>query len=62
MKALIVNKNDLKFNIDKIKEEAKKTKTKVIAVVKGNGYGLDLVTYAKFLIDQGIEILAVADV
>lgn len=62
MKALIVNKSDLKYNIDKIKEEAKKTETKVIAVIKGNGYGLDLITYAKFLIDQGIEILAVADV
>ncbi len=62
MKELIVNKNDLKFNIEKIKEEAKKTETRVIAVVKGNGYGLDLLTYSKFLINQGIEILAVADV
>ena len=60
MKALLINKEDLKHNINIIKEEAKKTETKIIAVVKGNGYGLDLVEYSKFLIDNGIEILAVA--
>lgn len=60
MKALLINKNDLKHNINVIKEQAKKTETKVIAVVKGNGYGLGLVEYSKFLIDNGIEMLAVA--
>lgn len=60
MKALLINKEDLKHNINVIKEEAKKTETKIIAVVKGNGYGLDLVEYAKILIDNGIETLAVA--
>lgn len=62
MKALIINKDDLKHNINKIKEEAKKSETKIIAVVKGNGYGLGLIEYSKFLIDQGIELLAVATV
>lgn len=60
MKALLINKEDLKHNINVIKEEAKKTETKIIAVVKGNGYGLDLVEYSKILIDNGIETLAVA--
>ena len=62
MKALIINKEDLKHNINQIKEHAKKSETKLIAVVKGNGYGLGLVEYSKFLIDQGIEMLAVASV
>lgn len=60
MKSLIINKQDLKHNINVIKEKAKETETKVIAVVKGNGYGLGLVEYAKFLIDNGIELLAVS--
>lgn len=60
MKALLINKKDLKHNINVIKEKAKKTETKVIAVVKGNGYGLGLIEYSKFLIDNGISMLAVA--
>ena len=62
MKALIINKEDLKHNINKIKEHAKTSETKLIAVVKGNGYGLGLIEYSKFLIDQGVEMLAVATV
>ena len=62
MKALVINKEELKHNINQIKEQAKTTETKIIAVVKGNGYGLGLIEYSKFLIDQGIEILAVATV
>lgn len=65
MKTLVINKEDLKHNIRKIKEIAKETeenKVKIIAVVKGNGYGLDIVTYSRLLIDNGINFLAVATI
>ena len=60
MKTLLINRADLKHNINIIKEKAKQTETKIIAVVKGNGYGIGLVEYSKFLIDNGIQMLAVA--
>ena len=69
MKALVVEKELLKHNIRKIKEIAEKTgrcednkPLKLIAVVKGNGYGLGLIEYSKFLIENGINILAVSTV
>ena len=50
MKELVINKEDLKHNIRQIKKYA--NGSKIIAVVKSNGYGLDLVKLTKFLIDN----------
>lgn len=69
MKSLVINKEDLKHNIRIIKNIVKETgrqdnhkPIKLIAVVKGNGYGLGLIPYSKFLIDNGVDFLAVATV
>lgn len=69
MKSLIINKDDLKHNIRKIKEIANETgrqdnhkPIRIIGVVKGNGYGLGLIPYSKFLIDNGIDFLAVSTI
>lgn len=64
MKQLTINKENLRHNINKIKSYTKKISGNdsytIIGIVKGNGYGLDLLQYSKFLIDNGIEYLAVA--
>lgn len=60
MKKLEINKDDLKYNLNLIKDKIS-GKAEIIAVVKANGMGLDLIQYAHFLIDEGVEILGVAN-
>ena len=65
MKSLIVQENNLKSNIKIIKQLINKNNeknVKIIAVVKGNGYGLGLINYTKFLIDNGIDFFAVSTI
>lgn len=66
MKSFVINKEDLTHNINIIKDIVKDNKIdnekkyQIIAVVKGNGYGYDLVKYTKFLVENGINYFAVA--
>ena len=64
MKALIVEKENLKNNLRIVREiiDKDKKKPKLIAVIKGNGYGLGLIEYANFLVDNGVDFFAVATV
>lgn len=59
MNELIIDTNDLINNINIIKSKEKED-YQIIAVIKGNGYGLDIVKYANFLKDNGINFFAVA--
>lgn len=60
MNKLIVNKKDLIHNINTVKEQVKDENYTIIGVVKGNGYGLGLEEYSNILIENGINMLAVA--
>ena len=69
MKSLVIEKEKLKHNIKQIKKIIEETgrqdnhkPIQIIAVVKGNGYGLGLIEYSKFLIENGINILAVSTI
>lgn len=62
MKVLEINKEDLRHNIELIKNkiETESPNVKIYAVVKANGVGLNLVQYTKFLIENGIKSFACA--
>ena len=57
MPAFVVDSAALSRNIEKLRCF---TSAQIIAVVKGNGYGLGLVPYARFLTAQGVALLAVS--
>lgn len=68
MKKLSISRKDLKNNLKIIKNKLYafgKDDTgnfpKIIAVVKGNGMGLGLIEFSKFLVNNGIDFLAVAN-
>ena len=59
MNKLVINKEDLLQNVQKIKEHAKINlpddngrPVKIIVVVKSNAYGLDLKQYTEFMVNQ----------
>lgn len=60
MPTLCINKEILQQNIDITKHLA--ADAHVIGVIKGNGYGLGLIPYARFLVESGIEMLAVSEI
>lgn len=66
MEKVVINTKDLLNNIDIVKKTVKNNsnnkKTKIIGVVKGNGYGLGLIQLANILIENGIDILAVSKI
>ena len=59
MKKLVVEKKKLMKNIAALSAEAATTDTKVIAMLKGNGYGLGLCAFAKLLTENGIDTISV---
>ena len=60
MKQYVINKSDLVSNIETIKNIA--GDSKVIAVLKGCGYGLGIVEFATVLKENGIDFFAVSEV
>ncbi|RCX17471.1 alanine racemase [Anaerobacterium chartisolvens] len=58
MKTLIIERDKLVENIQCIKE---RTSSTVIAVLKGNGYGLGIVDFARLLTENGIDFFAVSE-
>lgn len=59
MPTFVVDSAALSRNIEKLRCF---TSAQIIAVVKGNGYGLGLVPYARWLTAQGVALLAVSTV
>lgn len=62
MNELIINTDNLLYNLNKIIENVSKDNYTIIAVVKGNAYGLGIVELTNFLSKNGITFFAVASV
>ena len=69
MNKLVINKENLLQNVQKIKEHAqtnlpddKGNPVKIIVVVKSNAYGLELKQYVQFMGNQGFDFFAVSTV
>lgn len=60
MKQYVINKADFVHNIQTLKSKA--GKARVIAVLKGNGYGLGICEAASVLRENGIDFFAVSDI
>ena len=62
MNELIIEKKDLVYNINKVKSAEMRNDYTIIAVIKGNAYGLGALQFANVLIENGINYFAVAGV
>ena len=69
MNKLVINKENLLQNVQKIKEHAQinlpddnGNEVKIIVVVKSNAYGLELKQYVQFMVNQGFDFFAVSTV
>lgn len=58
MRALLINKSSLMHNLAEVRKEV--GEVKLIGVVKGNGYGLDTLQFARTLLEGGVGTLATA--
>jgi len=67
LKKLVIKKEDLKHNIDIIKKHIENNtsdenqKAKIIAVLKGNAYGIDMIKFAHFLLENKIDFFATSN-
>lgn len=61
MKKLIIQKKALTENIQKIVCRAGEGGAQVIAMLKGNGYGLGICEFARLLLQNGVGLLAVSE-
>lgn len=59
MKYLEIKKDDLCFNIEKLKEYC--APAKLIAVLKGNAYGLDMIKLGHILLEKDVDTFAVSE-
>ncbi len=60
MKQYVIEKNILKHNIEVIKKKAKGVP--VCGIVKCDGYGMGLVPYVKFLLENGVDLLGTSTI
>lgn len=59
MKYLEIIKDDLVYNILKLKEHC--APAKIIAVLKGNAYGIGMIQFGHILIENGVDTFAVSE-
>ena len=59
MKYLEIKREDLIYNISRLKEHC--SPARIIAVLKGNAYGLDMVQFGHLLLENGIDLFAVSE-
>ena len=57
MRKLVIDAAALARNLDRLRRAAS---ARIIGVIKGNGYGLGLTDYARFLTEHGVDMLAVS--